>query len=408
MDPIPLTDQDRAILELESPTIAGHTAKVIWVDGPQPTLGELRARIAAGLAREPALTACLGGTEEDPAWGLDPQFEIAEHVADSGLSGLDEDGVRALVLELFKRRLDRARPLWRIDLAGLAGGGWVLVWRLHHALADGFTAMRFARELLWDHTARPTDPPGPPRPGDKRHWAHPGRFVARELAPTVRRSPFDGATGHQRALAWSVVPLEPLHRIGHRLCGATVNDLLLTLVAGGMRRWLLQQQRPLEKLRIRVPVSLHAAAADAANQDSFFLVPVNTAEADPVARLREVQKLEMARKLGRDAERLGWLTQRLRRLSPRLAAGMDDDPRAFAVAVSNVRGPAEEVRLLGARVRSLLTVAELGQRHGLRVAAASFNGTLSISFLAEPEIVPEVDQFAAGVDAEAQQLIAAG
>lgn len=410
MQPIPLGDEDRAILELEGPTIVGHTAKVIRIDGPRPPLAQLRARIVVGLAREPALSCRIGGPPGAPAWEADPGFEIADHVVDSGRAGLDETELKAFVVGLFTERLDRARPLWRIDIAGLADGGWVLVWRLHHALADGTTTMRFARELLWDAAPEPpTRPSSPGRAGDdSRRRAHLARFVARELTPTVRDSPFDGETGTRRSLALSTLPLGALHDAAKRICGASINDALLTLVAGGARHWLVQQGRHLGSLRIRVPVSLHHDDDQVANRDSFFLVPVSTAEADPVARLRQVQRLETARKADRDADRLRWLSDALSSLSPRLAAHLDNDPRAFAVCVSNVRGPSEPVRVLGAPVRSMHSIVEVGRRHGLRIGALSFSGTLCVGFCADPQIVPDVDRMAAGFEAEAERLIAAG
>src|SRR3954466_4900453 len=132
MDATPLSDEDRAILALESPTVAGHTCKVIEVAAGGPTLDELRRRIAARIDAAPALMTKLGGDAHEPARGGDEEFDLSAHVGPaSAEEPLDRGGLRELVAHLFAERLDRARPLWRIDVAELEGGGSALVWRIH-------------------------------------------------------------------------------------------------------------------------------------------------------------------------------------------------------------------------------------------------------------------------------------
>ena len=102
-----------------------------------------------------------------------PDLDLAYHVTESGPAGAADDAAfRAAVAGIFAQHLDRSRPLWRIDvLPGLAGGRSALVWRIHHALADGMTAMRMASAVLWDEggvtalpAARPHRPRGRPQP----------------------------------------------------------------------------------------------------------------------------------------------------------------------------------------------------------------------------------------------------
>jgi diacylglycerol O-acyltransferase / wax synthase len=126
-DVIPLGVEDRAILDLECRTIAGHTCKVVRLaplDDGAPDAARLRERIAKRLALAPALTRRLGGTAHRPGWVADEDFDLAEHVVAAPVSGaLDRAGLPALVARLFEQRLDRSRPLWRIDTVALAGGG---------------------------------------------------------------------------------------------------------------------------------------------------------------------------------------------------------------------------------------------------------------------------------------------
>ncbi len=419
MQAIPLAREDRAILELESETIAGHTCKVILLGAGAVGAGALHAAIAERLVAAPALTRRLGGTADAPAWVPDEAFDAAEHVVDASAGEpLDRDALRAEVARLFAARLDRARPLWRIDVLPLADGGTALVWRIHHALADGSAAMRYAKALLWDaaaptgasarvaaaHTAAGGGAAG------AHHPAHRTRSLARELPHAGRRSPFDGHVGAQREIAFATVPLTPLHDAAKRLAGATLNDAVLTIVGGGLRRWIEQRHGRLGRVRVKVPVSLHHRGDDAGNRDSSFAVAVPLGEPDPAQRLRAVHRETQACKLDHDAETLDALLRELARVSPRLerfAERVERSPRAFALNVSNVPGPREPVRVLGAPVTALHSIAEIGERHALRVAVVSLADTLCFGFCADPEIVQDAQLIADGTEAEAAALSAA-
>ena len=165
----PLSREDLSILALENETVAGHTCKVIVLGGPAG-LGALRASIAARLARAPRLSMRLGEIDGAPWWVPDPQLDVAAHVVEATSAGaVDEAGFRATVAGIFAQHLDRSRPLWRIDLIPrLAGGGSALIWRIHHALADGMTAMRMAGEVLWDEDPATGSPAASPRPRRRR------------------------------------------------------------------------------------------------------------------------------------------------------------------------------------------------------------------------------------------------
>src|SRR5687767_10129455 len=115
MDAIPLADEDRAILALESDTVAGHTCKVVELGTGAPGVEALRGSIATRIAAEPLLTMQLGGTADEPAWVPAESFEIAEQVVAADLPALDQAGLRDAVADLFASRLDRDLPLWRID-----------------------------------------------------------------------------------------------------------------------------------------------------------------------------------------------------------------------------------------------------------------------------------------------------
>ena len=183
---------------------------------------------------------------------------------------LDDPELRFEVARLFEQRLDRRRPLWQLDVIPLRSG-FALAWRIHHALADGTTAMRFAREVLWDESASPRARPAPVAPPTTRGAArHLGGFVQRELSRSRARSPFDGRIGTRREVAFARVALEPLHDSAKAACGATRQRRGPGVVAGALRRWLVAHHGSLGALRVKVPVSLHQHDDEDGNRDSYF------------------------------------------------------------------------------------------------------------------------------------------
>jgi diacylglycerol O-acyltransferase / wax synthase len=418
----PLSDEDRAILDLEGPTVAGHTCKVIRLAAPAPTVEGLRERVAERIGEAPQLRTRLGGEPDRPAWVEDTDFEVARHVQ-PWERRVDSSELAGVVAELFERRLDRGRALWRIDVVDLGAEGAALVWRLHHALADGTAAMRFARVLLWDRVAgSKTSSPAPeararapavPTDHDadeQRRRGHLAALIKRELAESIHRSPFDGRIGARRRVAMASAPFRPLHDAAKRLAGATVNDAVLAVVAGGLRGWIERHQGRLEPVRFRVPVSLHSEGDHAGNRDSFFTLPVHLEEADVEARLRAIHAATAKRKADHDAERLDSMLRRLHAEAPPLAGFADrieSSPRNFALCVSNVPGPHDAVQVLGRPVLSLHSLAEIGKRHGLRVAVVSLGGRLFFGLLADPAIAEDLEAMAAGIEAEAEALGAA-
>jgi diacylglycerol O-acyltransferase / wax synthase len=405
---IPLSNEDRAILELESERVAGHCCKVVVLRGEAPGLEELRGSIAGRIAGAPELTRRLSGTAAAPAWVQSEEFDPAPHVVGVDRAPVDEAGLRELVAELFAERLDRDRPLWRLDVAALSDGGRALIWRLHHALADGTTAVRLARTVLFDDTGDPGQVAHrPAAEDDARRRIHLVGFLEREFARSRASSPFDAAIGPRRVVGFARAPLADLHDAAKALAGATVNDAVLAAVGGGLRRWIEKHHGPLGDLRVKVPVSLHHQGDTTGNRDSFFTLPLPLRERDPVARLRTVHERTAERKADDDARELDSLLRSAARISPRLeraAERLERSPRSFALNVSNVPGPRDEVKVLGAPVSSIHTLAEIGEHHALRVAVLSYAGELGFGLCADPDVVPDLDDLARGIEEEAEEL----
>jgi len=408
---------DAEILRLESAAIKGHTGKVLILapdSAAKPlSVPALRTRVGERMGTFPRLVQRV---EEPrlglgrPVWAPVDYVDLDWHVAEPDRADpLSDEELRHAVGDLLSERLDHTRPLWRIDALPLTGDRTALVGRIHHSMADGVSAIRLAAGLLWDldddAVAEPIAQPEPkaaaispsrsaePDAREARILVRLPAALWRELRPGAN-SELDCHIGPAREVAWTSFPLRRLKRIGHG-CGAgiTVNDVVLGVVAGGLRRWLDDDPTG---LRVQVPVSLHAREEDAAtmgNRDSFMNVDLPIAEPDPVARLRLINAETHQRKLDHDADALYAFFHALGRFRPlykgvtRLTSG----PREFALSVSNVPGPRQRARILGHAVEQFCSFAEPADRHALRVSVVSLGGELAFGLCSDPEATSNLD-----------------
>jgi WS/DGAT/MGAT family acyltransferase len=386
----------------------------------------------------------------------DASFEIRRHVQPYRSGGrVNRERLRRVAAELMAERLDHTRPLWRMDLVGpLEGGGSAIVWRIHHCMADGVTAMRLGEQILWDPEPDPavSEPepwapdPEPSRlslvlsdlgeragaaaralPGtarraaSPRQWATTARAAARlprslvrELTPLGTPSPLDRHIGPRRELALASRPLEQLRAIekavGERVgAHVTINDVVLAAITGAIRPWL-GAERAHERLRVQIPVSMHSRAErpDAlGNRDSFLFVDLPVDEPDPVRRLELINAETTVRKAARDADALYAFFHAMARLGPvgREAVTAASGPREFSLSASNVPGPRDPIYVLGRRVAELYSLAEPADRHALRVSAVSCAGMMHFGLCTDPDALAGLSDLAVGIDAAVDELL---
>jgi hypothetical protein len=415
-----LGPEDLAILRLESPLIAGHCAKIVTTD-PVPGQGRLRVEalrehVGARLGRIPRLTERLSDDGPEPRWVADRAFDIRNHVRRWPRERpATQSELLDVVASSMSRRLDRSRPLWSMDLVELEDDRATLVVLLHHCMADGASAVRVLSELLWDPVVPAAGPPlraAAPLSGEPSLDLR--GVVRRELMPAGTDTPLDRHPSPRRRVAVARGNLAALKRVGKTVPGgATVNDVLLCVVAGGLRRWLEHHGGPLGGFRVKVPVSLHDAherSDDLGNRDSFMVVDVGTDEPDPLERLRAIATRTRELKTRHDAQSLDRAFRDLRRISTlasQALASWTENPRVFAINVSNVPGPRTAVSVLDGAVRDLWALAEIGDRHALRVAAISLPDELSIGLCADAVAVPDPETIASGIEADLAWLGAA-
>lgn len=412
---IALGAEDRAILALECATVAGHTCKVMRLGSGAPSVTAVRGRIAERLHLTPALTWRLDHSADEPSWEPDPNFALERHVVEHRHQRpVPPDRLPTCVARLFEQRLDRSRPLWQMDVIELAGDECALVWRIHHALADGTTSVRYSRILLWDDAPEQTMTHAQVRAqhveDEARRRSHLAGYLHREFVRSRSRSPFDGPIGACRAVAFATAPLPALHDAAKAIDGASLNDAVLSIVAGALGHWVAQHHGHIDSIRVKVPVSMHHEGDAVANRDSSFSLGLPLSEPDPVARLRTVHARTLARKTGHDAERREVLLHTISGVSPRLerfAVQLERSPRRFAVNVSNVPGPRQPVTVMSAAVRELHSVAEISEHHALRVSVISFADELCFGFCADSDLIPGVQTMADRVEPEALALLGA-
>ncbi len=186
--------------------------------------------------------------------------------------------------------------------------------------------------------------------------------VLRELGHPGSRSPFDRPLTIARELAFAVAPLPEVKAIGaSRPTRATVNDVLLAIITGGLRSWLAQQRSFAHHLHAQIPVSLHHRdeGIDLGNRDSFMNIDLPLREADPLVRLDRISAETTERKRLDDAEEMYDLLHALGRMKHlgHAAQRVAGSAREFSVAISNVPGPRGAVTVAGtARAAPVLVV----------------------------------------------------
>jgi diacylglycerol O-acyltransferase len=449
-----LSVQDAGFLSLEHAGLPQHVAILAVAEGGplhgpdgRLRLDAVRQELAGRLQLVPRLRQRVLWPRVGqglPLWVDDPAFDLANHVHVVQLAAPGgERELLGLCDELCLRLLDRARPLWELWLvAGLANGRVGLVLKLHHSLADGLAAVQIAG-LLLDGTANapnPAPPPWQPRPAPsgsalladnlrRRNAAlaaalmrlrHPGQLAAqaRVLAGAAqmaagrrrhqRRSVLRRPVGGRRRLAVVRAGLAEVKAVAHAQ-GATVNDLLLAAVTGGLRTLLVARGTPVDGLTLyaSVPVALRAGADTAAlgNQVGLMIVPLPVGEADPAQRLQLITRATTQRK--RHPERLASLRPVGSLTILRVLNRYSRHQRIVDLFVTNVPGPQHPLYVLGARLVEAFPVVQVAGNVPLSVAVLSYADQLNIGIQSDPDGLPDLDIFADGLRRSLEELGAA-
>jgi WS/DGAT/MGAT family acyltransferase len=232
--------------------------------------------------------------------------------------------------------------------------------------------------------------------------------MLRNAVPPAPGSPWTAAhTSPERGLAMLRIDLQDVHRIRRRH-GGTVNDVLLTVVTGALRRWLADRGRTVDEMSLRalVPVSRpqRCVGSNGGNSLSGYLCTLPVGEPDPLIRLQAV-RAEMDRNKaagpGRGAGALPVLADRLPAAVHRLAGPFAGRGASllFDTIVTSVPLPNLSLHLTGAELREIYPVVPLAHGHALGIAVSTYRGTAHLTLHADRQAMPDLTRLAAAVPA---------
>ena len=474
-----LTGLDAAFLAMETSSVFGHVGSICVLDptsAPEPlTLDRLTRLIEARLHLLPPFRRRLVQVPfglDQPYWIEDPDFDIEYHVRELALPAPGDDKQLAdQAARLHARPLDRRRPLWELYLIhGLQGDRMAVYTKVHHAAIDGVSGNDILAAVLdLSPEGRPDEEPPPwtcdPEPSAVGMLVHsavsltgqplraarlsyglarslPGlaRTVPRPHLPVIDRligrdskvvvggastlrapaTPFNAPVGPHRRWSFVSLPFADVRAVKSRL-GLTVNDVVMALCAGALRRWLDDHDAlPDAPLVSAVPVSLRTEEQKGTlgNRVSMMFAPLPTHLADPEERLRAAHEAMRGAKEQHGAlpaDLLGDVTQfampalagQAARLSARLRLLERVNP--FNLIISNVPGPNVPLYYGGARLLAYYPLSAIVDGQGLNITVMSYGGQLHFGLIADRQLVPDLDVMARylGEELTAMQAVVA-
>lgn len=397
-----------------------------------------------------------------PYWINDDAFDLECHVQHSALP---HPGTRqqflALASRLMSLPLDMSRPLWEawfvegLDaIDGVPPGSFALIMKMHHAAVDGVSGMEMVTAVLDDEataTARmPKEPWEPETPPDQQslmlraigaNWSSPMkltdalmRAVPRLAAdrkrirrgdvvkPPKAKAPktrFNSTVTPHKVLDGRSFDFKDVKRIKDAIPGATVNDVVIGIVGGALRRYLLDKDElPDRSLVVSVPISVRTDEQKGmgGNQFVFAFTPAHTDIVDPIRRVEAVgERMRAVKEYNRaiDAQTLTRTTAAMPGMLMGLAMrALMKIPASDLIVVSNavvtnVPGPMEPMTLLGARYVGGFGAGPSTDGIGLVHAITSLSGVLSIGFSACRELMPDPEFYGQCIEDSYKELAAA-
>lgn len=407
-----LTSTDLINLYVETPSTPARVGALAILEpgaGVGWRIDGLRAALGARLDGAPQLRKVIhrggifGGR---PVWVDDPVFSIERHVGQVVLAA--GRPLNDLAMELVNRPFDTAHPLWRLCfVTGLPGGRIGMVLAMHHVMADGATAVRLIDALL-----DAGDVPGKAwRPRKPPAWHALFLDNVREKVSSLKRidlgalaswrlmagglwhaspSSLNHPVGAHRRLAAFTWELSAVKNLAHRY-GAKVNDVVLSLAAGGIRELLRARGEPVDGVCVNVSLatSLRVGGAQGrlGNRTGVIVVRVPLV-ADHGERLRLIARASAEAKTHQFATAGNALLVALARIG--LLRRFSRRQHMINVVESNVVGPPETVTLLGARVTDIVPIGTLVGNVSLGFLALSYAGRLTLAVQADAGHFPDL------------------
>jgi diacylglycerol O-acyltransferase / wax synthase len=453
-----LTAVDASFLTNETSASHMHVGAVLIFEGPPPAYEDFLDHVRSRLHLVPRFRQKLAFPPVQtgrPVWVDDPNFNLEYHVRHSALPAPgSEDQLRKIAGRLFSQQLDRSKPLWELWLVqGLKRKRFALISKTHHAVVDGVAGVDISTVLFdtmpvpekhepqRDWVAQP-EPSGaalaakgvkdvagaPLKLADRLRSAvmHPASTarqaaenaeavgeVAWALANPAPDVPLNTEIGSHRRLVWVRSELRDFKRIKDAL-GGTVNDVVLAVVTGALRRWLQARGVRTEGLELRalVPVSIRAPGegGQLGNRIAAMRGPLPVYIEDPVRRLQVVRGGMEDLKSSKQALGAEVIARFNDFAPPTLlaqASRVNFSTRLFNLIVTNVPGPQIPLYVLGRELEDVFPVAFLPRNHALALAIMSYNGGMDFGLLADYDAMQDVDLIADGLATSLGELLEA-
>jgi WS/DGAT/MGAT family acyltransferase len=455
-----LSALDATFLAVESPNVHMHVGTVgIFAGGSlrnadggldierirslsEPALRE-NARFRQRLVRVPVF--------DHWAWVDDAHFDLDYHLRHTSLPEPgDIRQLKRLAGRIFSQKLDRGRPLWEMwFVEGLADGRFAIITKVHHCMIDGISGVDLLGGFVTASAEKGPEPTGRyvPRPAPRPErlaldeLAHRARLPLRAAAGTfellraprrtlesmghsvaavghalragfgsVSRTPLDVAIGPHRRFDWLRMELADVREAKERF-GCTVNDVVLAVVAGALRRFFERRSLPVDELEVcaMVPVNVRTEGqrGKLGNRVATVRARLPVDEADGARRMRRV--VSETRRLKRSDVVEG--TELLETLSDFTATTLFAQfsrlaalSHSYNLTVTNVPGPRTAVDLLGARMEEVYPLVPLFSNQALGIALFSYDGGLFWGFDADWDALPDLHDLAGAVQEEFEAI----
>lgn len=451
---------DASMLYSESPSVPLQVCSISELDTTTMPGGysfeAMREHLASRLPALPELRAKVTNGQfnlDHPVWVEDPGLDLTYHLRRVCLPA---PGGRTELAELCGRiassPLDRSKPLWEMwVIEGVDGtdphdGGPVaLMFKVHHAAVDGVSAANLISKLCdLEPDAPPPDAvdgPGGARPleiaadGLVRSLTRPLQLaravpatmstivstITRARSGTAMAAPFtapatvfNAEITAERIVATAQLDLDDVKRVKNHF-DVKVNDVVMTLCAGALRRYLTNRaELPDKPLLAVVPSSVHDKSnRPGRNQLSGFFCNLQTHIDDPVERLRAIAE-SSSRAKGHSADIAPTLLSDVTQALPPPMIGIAMELMSHTplkrtpihnVVISNVAGPDTRLYVMGAEIKAMYPLGPIFHGSGLNITVMSLNGKLNVGVISCRKLVNDLWDLADGFGAELAELV---
>ena len=459
-----VSGQDATFLYAESPTSPMHIATLTIMEG-SIEFEDFKAIVASKLHLIPKFRKRLLSVPMDldyPYWVDDPNFDIDLHINRLKLPNpANWKTLREMTSSIFSGPLDLRRPLWSIDfiegldeVSQVPKGSVAIVSKVHHVMIDGSSGVGIMG-ILFDKNEADKDKKIPkPKPfepdplpdeltlllkSSQEFLKNPLKipklisetafsFIKGNLKSQVSlkksnknsystpKTIFNNSVSPKRTWGTAILSFERINRL-RKLMNVSVNDMILAICAGGIRRYLDEKEKlPVQPLVANVPISIRVKGEkqEMNNQISNMLVRIATHIKDPIERLEYIQEQTnrgKSRHKAVGAKALSKMADAVPFGLANLAAGLyskynikEFHRPPFNVTITNVPGPQTPLYLRGHKILSIFGLTPVLDGFGLIIAAFSYNGLVSLTTTSDAKTMPDADKFSRYIRESANEL----